>query len=119
MHTLHDERWLTDTPQVRKALARKLLQFAKRRYLGTGDLRTRIIRRNTDGRSNTICCATIPPNEPAMQAILADPVQMLITTKSWPLLAMAHLARGAAAIGDGRHDDAFRHLWPVFDETDQ
>ena len=29
---------------------------------------------------------------------------------------MVHLARGAAALGEGRNDDAFRHLWPVFDE---
>jgi DNA-binding CsgD family transcriptional regulator len=28
------------------------------------------------------------------------------------------MARGAAALGDGRHDDAFHHLWPVFDEND-
>ena len=35
-----------------------------------------------------------------------------------PLLAPAHLARGAAALGEGRHDDAFRALWPVFDESD-
>jgi hypothetical protein len=40
MHTLRDERWLTDTPQVRKALAREVLPFAKHRYLGTGDLRS-------------------------------------------------------------------------------
>src|SRR6202158_31602 len=53
-----------------------------------------------------------------MEATLAAPVKTLVATKSWPLLATAHLARGAAAIGDGRHDDAFRHLWPVFDETD-
>ena len=32
------------------------------------------------------------------------------------LLAPAHLARGTEALGDGRHDDAFYHLWPVFDE---
>src|SRR5438445_911996 len=38
--------------------------------------------------------------------------------KGGPLLATAHLARGAAAIGDGRHEDAFQYLWPVFDETD-
>src|SRR5712692_223577 len=38
--------------------------------------------------------------------------------KGGPLLATAHLARGAAAIGDGRHADAYQHLWPVFDETD-
>ena len=35
-----------------------------------------------------------------------------------PMLAPAHLARASAALGDGRHDDAFRHLWPVFDESD-
>ena len=63
--------------------------------------------------------AALRGDEPEMEAILADPVQTLVATKSWPLLATAHLARGAAAIGDGRHDDAFRHLWPVFDETDQ
>ena len=34
-----------------------------------------------------------------------------------PLLAPAHLARGAAALGDGRHGEAFDHLWPVFDEA--
>jgi ATP/maltotriose-dependent transcriptional regulator MalT len=35
-----------------------------------------------------------------------------------PMLAPAHLARASAALGDGRHDDAFRHLWPVFDKSD-
>jgi DNA-binding CsgD family transcriptional regulator len=35
-----------------------------------------------------------------------------------PLLAPAHLARGAAALGEGRHEQAFRALWPVFDEDD-
>jgi DNA-binding CsgD family transcriptional regulator len=63
--------------------------------------------------------AALRGDEPAMEAILAAPVQTLVATKSLPLLATAHLARGAAAIGDGRHDDAFRHLWPVFDETDR
>jgi DNA-binding CsgD family transcriptional regulator len=36
--------------------------------------------------------------------------------KGGPLLAPVHLARGAAALADGRHGDAFRHLSPVFDE---
>src|SRR5207302_1026809 len=62
--------------------------------------------------------AALRGDESEMETILADPVQTLVATKSWPLLATAHLARGAAAIGDGRHDDAFRHLWPVFDESD-
>jgi DNA-binding CsgD family transcriptional regulator len=35
--------------------------------------------------------------------------------KGGPLLAPAHLARGAAALGVGRHEEAFGHLWPVFD----
>ena len=34
-----------------------------------------------------------------------------------PLLAPAHLARGAAAIGDGRNGDAYEYLWPIFDES--
>jgi DNA-binding CsgD family transcriptional regulator len=37
--------------------------------------------------------------------------------KGGPLLAPAHLARGAEALGDGRHAEAFRHLWPVFDDA--
>ena len=39
--------------------------------------------------------------------------------KAGPLLAPAHLARGAAALGEGRHGDAFESLWPVFDEADE
>ena len=35
-----------------------------------------------------------------------------------PLLAPAHLARAAAALGEGRHEDSFRALWPVFDQED-
>src|SRR5258708_36752218 len=38
--------------------------------------------------------------------------------KGGDLIATARLARGAAALGDGRNDDAFQHLWPVFDESD-
>jgi DNA-binding CsgD family transcriptional regulator len=34
------------------------------------------------------------------------------------LLAIAQLARGLAALGVGRHDDAFQHLGRVFDPTD-
>ena len=37
-------------------------------------------------------------------------------SKAGPLLATAHLARAAAALGEGRYDAAFAHLWPVFDE---
>jgi DNA-binding CsgD family transcriptional regulator len=53
------------------------------------------------------------------EATLGELVQRLVAMKSGPLLATAQLARGAAAVGDGRHDEAFRQLWPVFDETDQ
>ncbi len=56
--------------------------------------------------------------EPDLGSVLAEPERALIAMKGGPLLATAHLARGAAAIGEGRHDEAFQHLWPVFDETD-
>ena len=48
---------------------------------------------------------------------MAQPERTLQSIKGGPLLATAHLARGASAVGDGRHDEGFRHLWPVFDET--
>jgi DNA-binding CsgD family transcriptional regulator len=57
-------------------------------------------------------------NETDLESVLAEPERALLAMKGGPLLATAHLARGAAAIGDGRHDDAFQHLWPVFDEND-
>jgi DNA-binding CsgD family transcriptional regulator len=56
--------------------------------------------------------------EPDIESLLAEAEGALLATKGGPLLATAHLARGAAAIGDGRHEDAFQQLWPVFDETD-
>jgi DNA-binding CsgD family transcriptional regulator len=56
--------------------------------------------------------------EPDIESVLAEPERALLAMNGGPLLATAHLARGAAALGDGRHEDAFRHLWPVFDETD-
>jgi len=56
--------------------------------------------------------------EPDMESALAEPERTLLAMNGGPLLATAHLARGAAAVGEGRHDDAFQHLWPVFDETD-
>ncbi|HEY2437964.1 MAG TPA: helix-turn-helix transcriptional regulator, partial [Solirubrobacteraceae bacterium] len=46
------------------------------------------------------------------------PERTLRARNSGPLLAPAHLARGAAALGEGRHGEAFRHLWPIFDESD-
>ncbi|MGO9490405.1 MAG: helix-turn-helix transcriptional regulator [Solirubrobacteraceae bacterium] len=57
-------------------------------------------------------------SETDLDAMLAEPERALTAMKGGPLLAPAHLARGAAALGEGRHDDAFRALWAVFDEDD-
>ena len=53
-----------------------------------------------------------------LDVLLAGPERTLTAINGGPLLAPAHLARGAAALGEGRHDDAFRALWPVFNEND-
>jgi ATP/maltotriose-dependent transcriptional regulator MalT len=55
-------------------------------------------------------------SEPDAGVMLEQPERTLAAMNGGPLLAPAHLARGAEALGDGRHEDAFRHLWPVFDE---
>ncbi len=62
--------------------------------------------------------AALRGSETGLDAMLAGPEQALTAMKGGPLLAPAHLARGAAALSEGRHDDAFRALWPVFDEDD-
>jgi DNA-binding CsgD family transcriptional regulator len=54
--------------------------------------------------------------EPDLEEMIAAPERALLAVGGGPLLAPAHLARGADAIGDGRHEDAFNHLWPIFDE---
>ncbi len=54
--------------------------------------------------------------EPDLNVILRQPEQTLVAMNGGSLLAPAHLARGAEALGEGRHNDAFYHLWPVFDE---
>lgn len=51
-----------------------------------------------------------------VDASLGESERRVLAMKSTPLLTTAHLARGAAALGDGHYDDAFRHLWPIFDE---
>ncbi len=56
--------------------------------------------------------------ESDVEAMLAEPERRLLAMNGGPMLAPVHLARGAAALGDGRQDDAFRHLWRVFDESD-
>jgi len=55
--------------------------------------------------------------DPDLEARIAAPERTLLATNGGPLLAPAHLARGADAIGDGRHEVAFGHLWPIFDEA--
>jgi DNA-binding CsgD family transcriptional regulator len=55
--------------------------------------------------------------DPDLDARIGKPERVLLATGGGPLLAPAHLARGADALGDGRHEDAFAHLWPVFDEA--
>ena len=57
-------------------------------------------------------------NETEAEAMVGGPERTVLAMRGGPLLAPAHLARGAAALGDGRHEDAFRHLWRVFDEDD-
>jgi DNA-binding CsgD family transcriptional regulator len=57
-------------------------------------------------------------SETDLDRLLAGPERALRAMQDGPLLAPAHLARGAAALSEGRHDDAFRSLWPVFDEGD-
>jgi DNA-binding CsgD family transcriptional regulator len=56
-------------------------------------------------------------SEADIDSMLARPEQKLLAMKGGPLLAPAHLARGAAALGEGRYEDAFRHLWPVLVEA--
>jgi DNA-binding CsgD family transcriptional regulator/tetratricopeptide (TPR) repeat protein len=56
--------------------------------------------------------------EPDLEERIAAPERALRSMRSGPLLAPVHLARGAAALGEGRYGEAFRHLWPVFDEPD-
>jgi DNA-binding CsgD family transcriptional regulator len=55
--------------------------------------------------------------EQDLEAVIAQTERTLQSMKGGPLLATAHLARGAAAIGEGRHEEALGHLWPVFDDT--
>lgn len=60
--------------------------------------------------------AALRGRETGLDDMLSGPERVLTAIHGGPMLAPAHLARGAAALGDGRHDDAFHALWPVFDE---
>jgi DNA-binding CsgD family transcriptional regulator len=53
-----------------------------------------------------------------LEAMLATPERTLRAARSGPLLAPGYLARGASALAEGRQEEAFRRLWPVFDESD-
>jgi DNA-binding CsgD family transcriptional regulator len=57
-------------------------------------------------------------NERDVDGRIAGPERTLRAMRGGPLLAPAHLARGAGALGEARYEEAFRHLWPVFDEDD-
>ena len=57
-------------------------------------------------------------NDPDFEERIAGPERELRSMRGGPLLAPAHLARGAAALGEGRYERAAHHLWPVFDEAD-
>jgi DNA-binding CsgD family transcriptional regulator len=57
-------------------------------------------------------------NKAELEERIAGPERTLRAMNSGPLLAPAHLARGAAALGEGRYEEAFHLLWPVFDEAD-
>jgi ATP/maltotriose-dependent transcriptional regulator MalT len=57
-------------------------------------------------------------NAADLEQRIAGPERTLRAMNGGPLLAPAHLARGAAALGEGRYDESFHHLWPVFDEAD-
>jgi len=57
-------------------------------------------------------------NDPDIDGVLTQPEWSGIVMNGGPLLATAHLARAAAALGEGRHEAAFLALWPVFDEKD-
>jgi DNA-binding CsgD family transcriptional regulator len=56
--------------------------------------------------------------EPDLDGQIAGAETTLRAMRGGPLLAPAHLARGAAALGEARYEEAFRRLWPVFDEDD-
>lgn len=57
--------------------------------------------------------------DPDLEQTITGPEQVLAAMNGGPLLAPAHMARGASALGEGRYEDAFRHLWPVFDPSER
>jgi len=63
--------------------------------------------------------AAMRGTETDIEGMLAVPERTILVTRGGPLRAPAHLARGAAALADGRYEDATRALLPVFDDTDE
>jgi DNA-binding CsgD family transcriptional regulator len=53
--------------------------------------------------------------ESDVERMITGPERVLAAMNGGPLLAPAHIARGASALGEARYEDAFRHLWAVFD----
>jgi DNA-binding CsgD family transcriptional regulator/tetratricopeptide (TPR) repeat protein len=62
--------------------------------------------------------AALRGDAPDLDALLVEPERTLRAMNSGSIIASAHLARASAALGDGRHEEAYQHLWPVFDESD-
>jgi DNA-binding CsgD family transcriptional regulator len=57
-------------------------------------------------------------NAPDFEERITGPERTLTAMRGGPLLAPAHLARGAAALGEGGYEQALHHLRPVFDQAD-
>ena len=70
------------------------------------------------GQLVSALAAALRGGDTDLDALLAGPERALTAMNGGPLLAPAHLARAAVALGEARHDEAFRMLWPVFDEAD-
>jgi ATP/maltotriose-dependent transcriptional regulator MalT len=66
-----------------------------------------------------VLVAAMRGTENDIEGMLAGPERAILVTRGGPLRAPAHLARAAAALGDGRYEDAMHALWPVFDNTDE
>jgi len=62
--------------------------------------------------------AALRGTDEEIDALVAKPERTLLAMRSGPMLATAHLARATAALGDRRNEDAFAHLWPIFDAED-
>jgi DNA-binding CsgD family transcriptional regulator/tetratricopeptide (TPR) repeat protein len=52
------------------------------------------------------------------ESLAAAAEEVLLPMGANPMLSLVALARGAAALGDGRHDDAHDHLRRIFDPSD-